>query len=868
VPQQERAKRSLRALNQGIEKLKAALLKHSTQTQLADELQLSRSTVSRMLAGKPVERDNFEKICDALELDWREIADLTNACREEEGLLAQVDTKVLQPHNDINWQQLCRTYLQLQRSLASNLFSAGMGIRFALDELHIPLGLVERPQKSQRWEDFDPALGSRVYQEEKSIPIDYDDFFDRVLAQGQSPKSRGLRLAIIGEPGAGKTVQLLKISDWLLNQAVGLPIWISLGAVGNKPLDQYLTEDWLRMALGKAGLMSVHAEAACKFEQLLNQGQVWLLLDGVDEMSVPNPLRTLAKQLKVPLLQNVRVVLTCRVNLWDAISNALDEFDTYKMLDFSFGDGNKPNQVKQFIDNWFSSSNPLSGLRLWQQLNQTGMTRIKDSARNPLRLALLCLTWAKGPETLPKTKAGLYKVFVQALYRLKEKVFPTTLRERSDLNAAFGKLALQAFARGYKSVFPSDLVEKELNEGELFEKALELAWLNQVGVEKDNWSQPIYAFFHPTFAEYFAALAIDDWRFFLNHIPDNPSHSNVSYRIFERQWKEVILLWLGREDVLPTQKETLIRALVEFDDGCYNFYWFRAYLLAAAGIAEIDDFNDSNLADRIVTNLVNWTLSDCNGYDFQQLETLSRPLVFAAKREAVVESAYKALKETKPNRVIAHLTLLKDKSNDETIRELALEILEDVDPSRNNRTLENTATNLPSFSTLASTEPLPKNDSQDSLARIYDLIRSLKSPKSKFSLRNSIFELGKIAFDNKDAIIALENLLLITTENDFQWYICCTLLQIAPGHASTVSYVLDTLHQQSSSLFPNYNFLLEHLSESQRRETVTKLKDCIMEPIDVEPGLRPIGRYAICCDLIWHCAQNMPYPEFYKAFRA
>jgi hypothetical protein len=88
--------------------------------------------------------------------------------------------------------------------------------------------------------------------------------------------------------------------------------------------------------------------------------------------------------------------------------------------------------------------------------------------------------------------------------------------------------------------------------------------------------------------------------------------------------------------------------LVEFDDGCYNFYWFRAYLLAAAGIAEFDDFNDSNLTDRIVTNLVNWTLSDWNGYDFQQLETLSRPLVFVAKREAIVKSAYKALKETEP----------------------------------------------------------------------------------------------------------------------------------------------------------------------------------------------------------------------------
>lgn len=114
-----------------------------------------------------------------------------------------------QPKGDINWQRVCRTYLQLHRSLASNVFSAGMGIRFALDELHIPLGLVERQQKSQHWEDSDPELGSRVYQEEKSIPIDipidYDDFFDRVLARGQSPKSEGSRLAIIGEPGAGKT---------------------------------------------------------------------------------------------------------------------------------------------------------------------------------------------------------------------------------------------------------------------------------------------------------------------------------------------------------------------------------------------------------------------------------------------------------------------------------------------------------------------------------------------------------------------------------------------------------------------------------------------------------------------------------------
>ncbi|MGL4503740.1 MAG: hypothetical protein ACRCU2_32065, partial [Planktothrix sp.] len=35
------------------------------------------------------------------------------------------------------------------------------------------------------------------------------------------------------------------------------------------------------------------------------------------------------------------------------------------------------------------------------------------------------------------------------------------------------------------------------------------------------------------------------------------------------QWKQVILLWVGREDV---EKEGFIRALVEFEDGCGGFY--------------------------------------------------------------------------------------------------------------------------------------------------------------------------------------------------------------------------------------------------------------------------------------------------------
>ena len=67
------------------------------------------------------------------------------------------------------------------------------------------------------------------------------------------------------------------------------------------------------------------------FVELFNRERVWLLLDGVDEMSVEtgNPLTAIASQLTTGWISNAWVVLTCRLNVWDAGKNALERFDTY-----------------------------------------------------------------------------------------------------------------------------------------------------------------------------------------------------------------------------------------------------------------------------------------------------------------------------------------------------------------------------------------------------------------------------------------------------------------------------------------------------------------------------------------------------------
>ncbi|MEH2444565.1 MAG: HEAT repeat domain-containing protein [Nostoc sp.] len=156
------------------------------------------------------------------------------------------------------------------------------------------------------------------------------------------------------------------------------------------------------------------------------------------------------------------------------------------------------------------------------------------------------------------------------------------------------------------------------DENSLLKLALNRGWLNCVGIDTNR--KPVYAFFHASFQEYFAAKAIDDWHFFLNHVPKNPSQG--IYRIFEPQWKQTILLWLGREEEnLKQQKQEFIDALVNLKDGCKKVYEYRAYFLAAAGIAE---FRDYLRAQEIVTQIVKWTIDSPSSIKEEARSTLQQ----------------------------------------------------------------------------------------------------------------------------------------------------------------------------------------------------------------------------------------------------
>ena len=327
-------------------------------------------------------------------------------------------------------------------------------------------------------------------------------------------------------------------------------IWVSLADLRGRELEAYLFEVWLQAVARKIGQAQASTQIKDDFVAQFNQGLVWLLLDGVDEMqaTVGSPLAEINRQLRTgTLLQQAPIVLSCRLNLWDGGSNALDSFDNYRTLDFSY-----PQQVEQFIGNWFtslSSAEIQTGQRLCAALAESGKERIRDLVKNPLRLTLLCFNWYLGEGKLPETKAGLYEQFVADFYEWKKGQFATTGEQRKRLNAALGELAREAIDKEetrfrLRQEFVCEYLGEPDDADSLFGLALRLGWLNKVGVDGENPRKAVYAFFHPTFQEYFAA----------KDFCDRADYATLAKHIGEASWNEIFLLACG---VVNSQDELL-----------------------------------------------------------------------------------------------------------------------------------------------------------------------------------------------------------------------------------------------------------------------------------------------------------------------
>ncbi len=500
---------------------------------------------------------------------------------------SSIDNKEAEVKIVIDWCLVCSQMLIKQQEtqrLRSKATERGFEVN--IDDVH--LGLVERKQQQRRTGNIDAKQLNQLEPQVITKTYRHDEFLKRFTEQNQGSKNR--HTAIIGEAGAGKTTLLNKVASHIEENTENLFVFISLSNLEGQNLREYLLKHWLCEAIGVSyPELDVTPEIENKFIKRFLQGSVWLLLDGVDEMTSSIKTRNITalhwiKSQLTDWLNQVRVVLTCRNNVWDAsVNNGMTGFDTFKALDF------EQEQVNKFIQNWFNGADDQQrGTLLKTKLQEPGRERIRDLVRNPLRLSLLCQTFDINNADLPETKAALYRQFILYLQEWKQHIHPIDKEIQNELHQALGKLALAGINSETKFRFRDSIARQEIGDS-LFELACKVNWLNQVDRDPQT-DEAVFAFFHPNFQEYFAALVINDWHHFIHHFPCNPQEGN--YLIFESHWKEIYLLWLGIDNVDNTNKNKLINALLEFDDVCgYNkFYSHQAFSLGIEGMLEFKDY--------------------------------------------------------------------------------------------------------------------------------------------------------------------------------------------------------------------------------------------------------------------------------------
>ncbi|QJB25850.1 HEAT repeat domain-containing protein [Limnospira fusiformis] len=647
------------------------------------------------------------------------------------------------------WQDICRRMLLDRKPLSSNtVIGQVYGNRNLIDEdLFVDLALVKpkRSENPKHPQEIDPEKGSDLYnREEVEKRFAYREFLEEVISQRTEK-----RLAIIGEPGAGKTTLLQKLAFWLLQATDDLVVWVSLAELGSQPLGEYLEQKWLTEAL-RQSREEIKADWGNKFEG----GAVWLLLDGLDEMS-----QTDLQGLKFRgWVTDARMIVTCRLNLWQGNPSQLQGFQTYLTQPF------QDEQMQEFIRRWFrglvaAGEDVQLAESLWSELQESGKERIKDLCRNPLRLTLLCATW-KVEDALPETMAELYGGFVESVYGWKETAFPVTEEEKEQLNAALGELA-KASLEGETSRFRlthrlvCEHLGKPKAKGSLFPLALKLGWLNEVGVAAENPREKVYGFYHATFQEYFAALAVEDWDYFLPKDHCDRPVEGKRYRIFEPQWKQVILLWLGREDIGDEEKEAFIRGLVEFEDGVRDFYEYQAFFLAAAGINE---FKACSRAAEIVRQVVKWGFGYFN-IEKQEWRTFLNP---------IEEGARKTIPETIRRLAVPELSVIIENCPGEDTRRQAAESLGAIDPGNADAiaALVKLIETTEDEDTQRQAAEILGEIGQGSPQAIAALVKLIETTKSDSTQCRAVWSLGKIDPGNPQAIAGLLEVIR-NTENEF-----------------------------------------------------------------------------------------------------
>ena len=346
------------------------------------------------------------------------------------------------------------------------------------------------------------------------------------------------RLFILGKPGAGKTTFLRYIT---LQAAQGyldrVPIFVSLKAWSD-------SGHGLIAFLDKQFEICGFPDATPFVRHVLEEGHALILFDGLDEVSQEEhqrdhtiwAMRDFCRQFR-----KSQVLITCRIAATDY---TFQEFKYVELADFT------EKQIEIYVSHWFRDS-PEKLRRMYSELNKEENKGLRELARIPLLLGLLCLSF-DATMTFPQRRVEIYEEALEALLKRwdssrsikRDEIYQGLSLGRK--RQMFSRIAARTFQDNLYFI-PKDLLADYVVDyvrqlprapmaididGEAVVEAIEA----QHGVFTERANR-IYSFSHLTFQEYFTA----------KHVVDDSTgeaiHELLSVRnIGDTRWREVIVL--------------------------------------------------------------------------------------------------------------------------------------------------------------------------------------------------------------------------------------------------------------------------------------------------------------------------------------
>ncbi len=606
--------RSLKSSSSGSQVLQQARkLKALTISALSEEVQISRSTVTKFFAGESVDQKTFINLCEFLAVDWREVTDsiaLTPQSIQPSSENLEALVKRLRWKGSASIQQRCGAMRVLD-----------MTTPIGLGAIYTDVNVLER-------------LASKTRRDLSDL-MDCDaEAFDRFgLGKMREKRVDGLQavalkgpLMILGRPGAGKTTFMKRLATMCNERAFlaqQVPIFIPL-------------KEWAETS-GKPGLLELmvrpFSEPIEVVQEILEAGRGLVLLDGLDEVLEADHERTLKeiREFSQKYSDN-HILITSRIAAQEYL---FQQFTEVEVADFS------DEQIQEFANRWFLVRQPEAvddegrstvGQLFWDALSDR--EPVKELAANPLLLTLLCLEFENSVE-FPKSRAELYERGLHVLLgkwdgqrqiRRDSAYGKLSVKRKESLLA---QLAIATFSRG-EYFFKERVAMQEI--GKYIENLPDARsdddlLVDSRSVLRDIVAQHgllteratgIYSFSHLTFHEYFVARSIVDSS---NPVKYEAALSLLMEHVADKRWREVFLLVVERSEdagyVLSWMKRKIDWMLAGDEDLQKFLVWVktkatevdvpykpaavRAFYFAIALALTIDRYSsiNRNLADAI-----------------------------------------------------------------------------------------------------------------------------------------------------------------------------------------------------------------------------------------------------------------------------